>query len=233
MSVCCQCLTPNKDLFLLCGSLTNVTSIQKYLQSLPVCCPLTFCSSQQIRKHTSAYVWNSILLDCYLFSMYSCIENVLDVHLPKCAVYAKRAHCIPQCNALKHFQIYSLAGFVFCNFCILSHFGCRSFACTSVRRSVFDFAQGHAHVFTWVKLAERSVHSQKRNVIWIHLAVCKCPSLNKLNMIITQQFKKDCKNLVIYEYDTLMRLEIDKLDQLVLAWCWSTAGRWKNRTEFS
>ncbi len=51
MSVCCQCLTLNKDLFLLCGSLTNVTSIQKYLQSLPVCCPLTFCSSQQIQKH--------------------------------------------------------------------------------------------------------------------------------------------------------------------------------------
>lgn len=114
MSVCCQCLTLNKDLFLLCGSLTNVTSIQKYLQSLPVCCPLTFHSSQQIRKHTSAFVWNSILLYCYLFSMYSFIENVLDVHLPKCAVYAQRAHCIPQCNALNltlHFQIHSLAWF--------------------------------------------------------------------------------------------------------------------------
>ncbi len=71
------------------------------------------------------------------------------------------------------------------------HFGC--FACT-VRRSVFGFLKDtHMYSHEWSWQRDPFSHSHRNP------QVCKYPSLNKLNMIITQ------KNRVIYEYDTLMR----------------------------
>ncbi len=93
-----------------------------------------------------------------------------------------------------------LAWFEFCNFCILSHFGCRSFACTSVRRSVFDFTQGHTHVFTWVKLTQRSVHSQKCKVIWIHLANVLLLTNSTWSSLRNSRLQKPC-DLWIWHID--------------------------------
>lgn len=128
------------------------------------------------------------------------MENLHDKHLPQMC----RAHCIESCIpwcsapnvALQCSQEDGdpLAWFKCCHFfAYLASSLFRSF-----RMSVFDFAQGHAHVFTRVKLAGRSVHSQICKVIWIHCAEFKNPPVNRLKQ---QDHCLTIKKKIDIEYD--------------------------------